>query len=111
MKKINTVKKHAEFDALVHGGKRLRSPHFTFFFEKSELGYTRIGISVGKKNGGAVTRVRIKRQVRAMIASRGDLTLSMNLIIAVRPDFIQCEFHELEKELNESFDRIKELLN
>ncbi len=111
MKKVNTVKKHAEFDSIIHDGEKLRSPHFTLFFEKNDLGYTRIGISVGKRNGGAVTRVRIKRQIRAMIAKRNDLLSPVNIIIAVRPDFIQADFQQLEKELNDSFDRIKEHLN
>jgi len=111
MKKVNTVKKHSEFDSIIRGGAKIRTAHYSFFFEKSPLPYTRIGLSVGKKNGGAVTRVRIKRQVRAMIERRKEYDLPINLIIAIRPEFVEADQRELENELNATFDRIKEQLN
>ena len=111
MKKVNTVKKHSEFDSIVRGGDKIRTPHFSFFYQKSELDHIRIGLSVGKKNGNAVTRVRIKRQVRAMLDRRKESCLPINLIIAIRPEFVEADKVALEKELNDSLDRIKEQLN
>ena len=108
MKKINTIKPHREFDLIINHGVKLRSNHFACFYMPSDTGYTRIGLAVGKANGGAVSRVRIKRQVRSMIATRNDYTLSVNLIIVIRPNYQQSEFHENELELNALLDQIKE---
>jgi ribonuclease P protein component len=45
-------------------GKRRHTPHFTVIFKESELGTTRLGITVTKEVGNSVQRNRIKRLVR-----------------------------------------------
>ena len=109
VKRVNTVKSHREFDAIIHHGVKVRSEHFSLYALPSELGYTRFGLAVGKANGGAVTRVRIKRQVRAMIAKRDDYSSSLDVIIVIRPNFKETEFHENELELNALLDHTKEI--
>ncbi|MDY5441595.1 MAG: ribonuclease P protein component [Candidatus Enteromonas sp.] len=111
MKKINTIKPHREFDRIIHGGVKVKSTHFSLFGEKSDAGYARVGVAVGKSNGKAVVRVRIKRQVRAMIAKAMDWTAPVNLIIVIRPTYQLGEFATNEQELIASLARIKELLH
>lgn len=111
MKKANTVQSHEEFDAIIRQGAKIKSPHFSLHYRKSEKPQTRIGIAVGKRNGGAVTRVRIKRQVRAMVHDYNDLTLPADIILVIRPSFLEGDFHVLEAELHASFDRLKEQLH
>ena len=111
MKKENTVKSHRESDRIIHRGAKIKSDHYLVYGEKSEEEKTRIGIAVGKSNGEAHQRVRIKRQVRAMIAKRNDYSFSANLIIVVRPAFQEGEFDQNEAELNASLDQMKELLH
>lgn len=108
MKRVNTVKSHREYDAIIHHGVKLRSEHFSLYHRPSDLGYTRIGLAVGKANGGAVQRVRIKRQVRAILAKRNDYSLPIDIIIVIRPNYDQADFHENERELNVLLDQIKE---
>lgn len=108
MKRVNTVKSHREYDAIIHHGVKLRSEHFSLYYRPSDLGYTRIGLAVGKANGGAVQRVRIKRQVRAILAKRNDYSLPIDIIIVIRPNYDQADFHENERELNVLLDQIKE---
>ena len=111
MKQANTVKSHKEFDAIIRLGAKIKSPHFSLHYVKEETPQTRIGLAVGKRNGGAVTRVRIKRQVRAMIADYGDYSLPVDVILVIRPSFSEGDFHALEAELHASFDRLKEQLH
>ena len=99
MKKINTVKAHREFDRIVHHGRALRSSHFTVFHAPSTLGYARLGISVGKKNGIAVRRVLIKRQVRAMLAKADLLRLNIDVIVAVKATYDPGHYAGNEEEL------------
>ena len=109
MKRINTIKPHREFDEIISHGVKLRSSHFACFYRPNDCGYTRIGIAVGKANGGAVKRVRIKRQVRAMLAKRNKYSLSVSIILVIRPNFAESAFHQNEDELNNLLDQIKEI--
>ncbi|MCR5490740.1 MAG: ribonuclease P protein component [Bacilli bacterium] len=109
MKREYRVKKHSEFDRIIHAGAKVKSPHYAIYCEQAEnQPHARIGIAVSKKNGGAVMRVRIKRQVRAMLAKRGDYADPLNLIIVIRPSYDPGEFAENERELNAALDQIKE---
>ena len=110
MKKTNTVKAHREFDRIIHHGRVIKSPHFSVYFVPSSLEYARIGISVGKKNGIAVKRVRIKRQVRAMVAKGDLLSLKADIIITIRPTYDPAEYAWLEEELLSSLSRMKETI-
>ena len=111
MKKVNTVKAHREFDRIIRHGRAIKSPHFSVYFVSSPLGYARIGISVGKKNGIAVRRVLIKRQIRAMVAQCDLLELPIDVIITVRPSYDPMDYHELEGELLASLNQMKETIH
>jgi ribonuclease P protein component len=110
MKRQFRILKHQEFDRIIHGGKALRTPHYSIYLEPNE-GKARIGIAVSKKNGGAVTRVKIKRQVRAMIAAGFDLSTPVNLIIVVRPSYDTEAYSSESEELLSSLSHIKEPQN
>lgn len=111
MTKENTVKSHREFDAIIQKGARLRTDHFRLHYLPNGLSHSRIGIAVGKRNGGAVVRVAIKRQVRAMVAKADFSSLTIDLIIIVSPEYSRDHFHELEDELLTAINQIKEKRN
>lgn len=111
MKVVNRVKKHEEFNEIISTGKKFKSSTLAVFYRSNINGYTRIGVAVGKKNGKAVQRVKIKRQIRAMIAKRNDYSLSIDLIIVVKPSYDTTLFSKNETELNELLNKIKEELN
>lgn len=112
MKKEYRVRKHQEFDRIIHAGKKLKTPHFILYAEPSpEAEHVRIGLAISKSNGGAVQRVREKRQVRAMLARRNDYADRLNLIILIRPSFDPEAKKANEEELNQALDAIKGNLN
>lgn len=107
MKRENRVRKHSEFDRIIKTGTAFKGHFFSCYWIRSEEGLTRIGIAVGKRNGNAVKRVRIKRQVRAMINQLwGDMSLSIDLIIVVRPSYKE-DYGDGLKELEETFRKVK----
>ena len=113
MKRELRVRKHQEFDRIIKGGKKIKSPHFSFYFVEADPAqkHTRIGLAVSKANGKAIKRTRIKRQVRAMLAKRNDYGDPIDLIIVIRPSYSEEAFHGNEAELNECLNKIKELLH
>jgi len=110
MKRQFRILKHQEFDRIIQAGKSVKSAHYSIFFQPSE-GKTRIGIAVSKKNGGAVARVKMKRQIRAMIAENCDLSRPIDLIIVVRPSYKTEDYVNEKEELYRCLTNIKETQN
>lgn len=69
MKKINRVKANEDFTKIIKKGKTFNVDSFTVHILKSEQQFTRVGVSVSTKLGNAITRNRIKRQIRSMCDS------------------------------------------
>ncbi len=93
MKAINRIKANEEFVLTVRKGKTLKSPSYVVHFKKNELNICRIGLSVSKKLGNAVTRNRVKRQIRAMCNSLIDYSAyTFDIVIIVREQFLKESF-------------------
>lgn len=95
MKAINRIKKSEDFAFTIKNGTAKRNGSFVVHYRKNELGYARIGISVSSKLGCAVTRNRIKRQMRAMIGEVISIeTTSFDVVIVAKNDFLNHEYEE-----------------
>jgi ribonuclease P protein component len=108
MKRINRVRKHQEFDAIIREAHYLKSPHFVVYFHSKDDKLTRIGISVSTRNGNAVKRNLIKRQIRAMIAHGYKMDNHYDIIIIVRTSYDPSNYGENESELMTSLRKIGE---
>jgi ribonuclease P protein component len=62
--KSDRILKRSQFQQLSTGGCRVHSCCFLAVFQQKGLPFSRLGVTVSKKVGGAVTRNRIKRLVR-----------------------------------------------
>jgi ribonuclease P protein component len=62
--KADRIRTSGEYRRLSKGGKRWHSRYFVIVFKKNRTARSRLGITVSKKVGKAVTRNRIKRIVR-----------------------------------------------
>ena len=108
MKRENRVLKHIDFDRIIKNGKAIKSNRFSIHYERNDLDKTHVGIAVSKRNGGAVTRVKIKRQIRYMFGKLWkDLSLPFDIIIIVRTSYKCDEFNDCYRELETSLNQIK----
>jgi len=58
------LRRQADFDR-VYAGRNRSEDHFLLVYaSRNDLGMTRFGLSVSRKHGGAVRRVRLKRLLR-----------------------------------------------
>ena len=107
MKEINRVKKYREFKEIFNLRKFKRNEIFTIYFRKNELNYLRIGIFVSKKNGIAVKRVKIKRQVRSILDKYLDYqNAGLDLIIVISKKYKTDEFAKNERLLHDLLKQI-----
>ena len=74
------LKKQADFQKLFTKGRRAFSPSLTMIYFPSKE--TRMGISVGKRHGKSVKRIRIKRLLReAFRAEREEMNGNWSVVL------------------------------
>ena len=101
MKVVNRIKSNEDFVATVKKGKTLKNSSYVVHYLKNGLTACRIGLSVSKRLGNAVVRVRTKRQVRAMCDSLIDYANhTFDIVIIVRQDFLSKNFEDNKKALS-----------
>ena len=107
MKVINRIKDNQEFVFTVRKGNVLKHSPFLIHYLNNDKNVCRIGISVNKKIGNAVTRNRVKRQTRAMCDSLVDYTShTFDIVIIIKPDFINGTFYDNKEILNNLLSKI-----
>lgn len=60
-----SLRENKEFRTLYYHGRSQVHPALVTYVRKNRLGYPRVGITTGKKLGGAVERSRCRRVIRA----------------------------------------------
>lgn len=95
MKIVNRIKKSDDFLLTIKKGRAYHNQSFTIHIHKTQLGYTRVGLSVSSKVGNAVVRNRIKRQLRSMCDSLINYAnQSFDVVIVVRKSFLEKSYHD-----------------
>ncbi len=99
--------KRFEYVKLSNSEKKFHSNHFIAVAQKNHLERTRIGITVTKRVGNAVTRNRIKRLTREFFRNNKnkiEKNLDINIIAKMSAKSVKSEF--IFKSLNDIFDKL-----
>ena len=105
--KAHRLKKRQDYRAVYEKGIRRYSPHLVLIALQIESGNftqpTMVGISISKKvSKKAVIRNRIKRQIKAVIASKlKAIAPGWKVVIVVKPKAIECKYEHFLRELEE----------
>ncbi len=105
MKKKNILKKSIDFDRIIKKNKSYKYKDYIIYVEKIEDSTYHFGLSVGKKIGNAVTRNKIKRQLKTII-DKNNYENGINCIIIVRKGLLEKSFSEKENDLIEAFKKV-----
>ncbi|MBD1861488.1 ribonuclease P protein component [Trichocoleus sp. FACHB-262] len=109
----NRLKRRQDFSAVYQGGIRRSTANITLraLNKQGHLNHsshspalpTQIGISVSQKvSKRAVVRNRLKRQIRAALRQfLPQLPLGWQLVVVVRPPAVQCDYHQVLRELEQ----------
>jgi ribonuclease P protein component len=92
------LRKRREFLAVQHAGERAHGRHFLVLVKGNGSG--RVGITVSKKVGNAVTRNRIKRLVREFIRTNDWVPDSVDVVIIAKRSAAGLPgYHEVARDL------------
>ncbi|OQY59399.1 MAG: ribonuclease P protein component [Desulfobacteraceae bacterium 4572_88] len=105
--KADRLLKRSEFLRLSKIGKRLHNKHFLAVFHPSQENRTRLGITVTKKIGNAVTRNRIKRLSRECFRlNRHSISGSWDINIIAKKGAANLAGDQVFSSLRNLFERI-----
>lgn len=101
LKKAYRIKKNKEFQSIFKKGKSFANRELVIYYRLNPLqGHFRIGISVGKKIGNAVTRNRIKRYIRESFNHfKNEIDSNVDIIIIARKATMNMDFHQIKGSL------------
>lgn len=101
MKKGYRIKKNVEFQAAFKKGFSVANRQFVIYILKKEQQENfRIGLSVSKKIGNAVTRNQIKRYIRQVFHElHDDVKCGKDYVIIARKPVAEMDFHQVKKSL------------
>ncbi|WP_100011702.1 ribonuclease P protein component [Lentibacillus sediminis] len=102
MKKAFRIKKNEEFQAAFKHGKSFANRQLVIYYvKKPDQEHIRVGLSVGKKIGNAVTRNRIKRYLRqAFQEMEAQIREEYDIVIIARKPTKDMGQEEIRKSLN-----------
>jgi ribonuclease P protein component len=101
MKKELRIKKNQDFQTVFQKGRSFANRQFVVYcLEKEGQADFRIGLSVSKKLGNAVTRNQIKRYVRqAVFELKDQLVHGNDYVIIARKPAAEMDFFEIKSSL------------
>lgn len=100
MKKNFRVKREKDFKAIFKDGTSFANRKFVVYQLENQQNHFRVGLSVSKKLGNAVTRNQIKRRIRHILQSvKGSLVEHVDFVVIARKGVEALEYAEMEKNL------------
>ncbi|WP_455161248.1 ribonuclease P protein component [Streptococcus timonensis] len=100
MRKSFRVKKEKDFNAIFQEGKSVANRKFVVYRLENSEQHFRVGLSVSKKLGNAVTRNQIKRRIRHVLITHKDQIIeNVDFVVIARKGVEEMNYTELEKNL------------
>ncbi|MFQ5484249.1 MAG: ribonuclease P protein component [Desulfobacterales bacterium] len=107
--KADRILKRAEFMRLAKNGRKVQNRHFIAIIGKSPFERTRLGVTVSRKVGHAVTRNRIKRYLREYFRlNRHDIKGKLDINIIAKRATAVLSSNQAFFSLKRIFNSIKE---
>lgn len=100
-----------EFERVYKQGKAYRGKVISVHAFSSGAGGPRLGLSVSKKVGNAVTRNLVKRRLREIfrscIVDSEELHSGVDFVVSARPAASQATYQELEHEFERALGKLR----
>ena len=113
MKKTNIIKENRIYNQIIQTTKPFKYKDYVIYLKEKDTFPYQFGFSIGKKIGNAVTRNRIKRQIKSIVDKK-NYQNSFYCIIMVRKSILEKNYADMENNLFDAFSKlniIKENMN
>lgn len=119
LRRAQRLRSPRDFQRVRARGKRLSGSLLTLGYvaqanaqtESGAIGYTRIGFSVSRRIGNAVTRNRVKRRLREVMRRKlAGITPGYDLVVTARPGAANARMETLEQEAHALLTRARLLI-
>ncbi|WP_314007085.1 ribonuclease P protein component [uncultured Streptococcus sp.] len=100
MKKNFRVKREKDFKAIFKEGISFANRKFVIYRLENKQKHFRVGLSVSKRLGNAVTRNQIKRRIRHILQNaKGEISEDVDFVVIARNGVEALGYAEMEKNL------------
>lgn len=99
VQKSYRVKRQQDFDKIFAAKHSFANKKFVIYKLDGQHEHYRVGLSVSKKLGNAVTRNRVKRLIRHSVRELSGQIAAEDFVVIARPGCESLDFHELKKNL------------
>lgn len=107
MEKIISLCRNSEFQRLYRKGRCAVRPSLVIYSGKGMRGRVRLGITAGKKVGGAVCRNRAKRRIRELFRlNLPELKNGTDICIVARARILTVPYDKLAVEFKSAIDEL-----
>jgi ribonuclease P protein component len=104
LKRHERIKKSSDFIRAYQKGTKRESRHFKVSILANNLQWSRLGVTVGKKIGGAVQRNYVKRRIREYFRLHKTLIpLASDIVFTAKPGADHLHFADIETEFGRLF--------
>ncbi|MCD8194726.1 MAG: ribonuclease P protein component [Coprobacillus sp.] len=111
MKREFRLLKERDYTLVIQNGKTINTKSYVIhYLENKDVGNVRIGVTTSKKTGNAVTRNKVKRQVKAMLDHRIETSRELDVVIIIKKNYLNYNFQQNAKVLYEGLSEIERLL-
>lgn len=109
MKKSNIIKKNYEIKNVINKKNCVRNRYFNIYFSSNDFNYHRFAVCVSTKIGNAVTRNKVKRQVKDII-DKSNLVFKTNVdyVIIIKKEINEIKFNDIKTNLINLLKKITE---
>ncbi len=104
------IKKHSEYVNIQSDCKKFYSKYFIVLYQKKNLQNTefRLGITVSKKVGNAVTRNKIKRRIKSFYRQTKDIMLNnIDFILIAKNNSSGSKWIDFQNDLNRILQKLE----
>ena len=100
MKKNFRVKREKDFKAIFKEGTSFANRKFVIYRLENKQKHFRVGLSVSKRLGNAVTRNQIKRRIRHILQNaKGKISEDVDFVVIARNGVEALGYADMEKNL------------
>ncbi|MEJ6951942.1 ribonuclease P protein component [Natronospora cellulosivora (SeqCode)] len=102
---MDSLKKNSEFRRVYTRGKSIATRNLVLYFFPNKTNSSKLGLSISKKIGNAVTRNKLRRRIKEIVRLKKNIKNGYDFIFIARKPIVRLEYSDIEKDVNNLIKR------